>query len=173
MTSNACSDSRARLLHMAQEEQPTLVLDGGSMRKLNVLMPWIVFKTPEFWFLMDLFGRGKVPFTMMFLELHDMFVYCDDGVRFTRSNRSILCVLWESRSYIVWLACEREALKGASVPQRRKESCRERLQGMELWFIACKLCKSEASVMSDDETLCQNSEGQSALESDNLDTKKW
>lgn len=33
---------------MAQEEQPTLVLDGGSMRKLNVLMPWIVFKTPEF-----------------------------------------------------------------------------------------------------------------------------
>ena len=41
---------------------------------------------------MDLIGRGKVSFTMMFLELHDMFVLCDDGVSFTCSNIEAYCV---------------------------------------------------------------------------------
>ena len=35
-----------------------------------------------------------MPFTMMFLELHDMFVYCDDGVRFTCSNIEAYCAFY-------------------------------------------------------------------------------
>lgn len=51
---------------------------------------------------MDLFGRGKVPFTMMFLELHDMFVYCDDGVRFTRSNIEAYCAFYGKVDHVLF-----------------------------------------------------------------------
>ena len=60
------SESGARFLHMAQEERQPL-----GWRKINVLMPRIVFKTAEFWHV--LISHGS--FRTMEDEFHnDSFV---------------------------------------------------------------------------------------------------